>query len=57
MLLITLGVVLWGLFHAFGAYTLNHNPWRAVVVLGCVAIFLGSWWTLLASAARRPPPN
>lgn len=53
MLLITLGVALWGLFHALGAYTLNHNPWRAVVVFGAVALFLGFWWALLASAARR----
>lgn len=53
MLLITAGVALWGLFHAVGAYSLNHNPWRGVVVVAAVALFLGFWWAMLASAARR----
>jgi len=58
MLWITLAVAAWGLFHAVGAYLLNHNPWRAVVVLGAVGLFLAFWWVLLTRAPqsrnRRP---
>jgi hypothetical protein len=57
ILWITVGVALWGAFHAVGAYTLNHNPWRAAMVLGAVAMFLAFWWALLAVAARRPRPD
>jgi uncharacterized membrane protein HdeD (DUF308 family) len=45
------GVGAWGVFHAIGAYRLNHNPWRAVMVLGCVAMYLGAWWLLLKRRA------
>ena len=50
--LITAGLVGWGLFHAYGAFTLNHNPLRAVVVLVCVGAFLAFWWALLATRKR-----
>jgi protein-S-isoprenylcysteine O-methyltransferase Ste14 len=40
-------------FHAIGAYRLNHNPLRIVVVLGCVLAFLGFWAAMLASRSAR----
>jgi hypothetical protein len=51
--LIILGVVAWGIFHAIGAYRLNDNPWRAVVVMACVGGFLGLWGLLLRQRARQ----
>jgi RsiW-degrading membrane proteinase PrsW (M82 family) len=47
------GIVVWGIFHAIGAWRLNHNPLRAVVVLACVAGFIGFWMTMLAVRQRR----
>lgn len=47
------GVLAWGIFHAIGAYRLNHNPWRTVMVLGCVLAFLGFWWAMLAARRAR----
>ena len=47
------GIVVWGIFHAIGAWRLNHNPLRAVVVLACVGAFLGFWMTMLAVRQRR----
>lgn len=46
-------LVVWGVFHAVGAWTLNHDPRRALVVLACMAGFLGFWATLLASRRGR----
>ena len=53
LLLIMAGVLGWGIFHAVGAYNLNHNPGRPLMVLGCVVAFLGFWAIMLASRARR----
>jgi lipopolysaccharide export LptBFGC system permease protein LptF len=50
---ITLAVLAWGVFHAFGALRLNGNPWRAVVVLACSIGFLAFWWLMLAMRRRR----
>jgi hypothetical protein len=50
---VALGVLAWGIFHAVGAWRFNHNPLRAVVVLACVAAFLGFWMTMLAVRQRR----
>ena len=47
------GLVVWGLFHAVGAWTFNHDARRPLVVLGCTAAFLGFWLTLLAARRRR----
>ncbi|MEI6037335.1 MAG: hypothetical protein WCQ91_05355 [Planctomycetota bacterium] len=47
------GIVLWGAFHALGAWTLNHDARRPLVVLACVAAFLGFWLAMLASRNRR----
>ncbi len=46
-------LVAWGLFHAAGAWTLNHDVRRPLIVLACVAAFLGFWLSLLAARRRR----
>ncbi len=43
----------WGIFHAIGAYRFNHNPMRAVMVLACVAAYLGFWGLMLAARRAR----
>ena len=48
-----LAIIAWGVFHAIGAWRFNGNPLRAVVVLGCVAGFLGFWMLMLAARQRR----
>ena len=53
ILWIMAGIVLWGLVHAIGAWRLNHAPRRVIVVLACVAAFLGFWLTLLRTRRRR----
>lgn len=50
---IMIGVVAWGVFHAIGAWRLNHDPRRMLVVLGCVAAFLGFWAAMLSARTRR----
>ena len=50
---IAAGVLAWGVYHAVGAYLYNHDPWRGVVVLGCVIAFLGFWGVMLAARKRR----
>ncbi len=50
---ITLAVLAWGAFHAFGALRLNGNPWRAVVVMACSGGFIAFWWLMLAARRRR----
>jgi len=46
-------IVAWGLFHAAGAWTLNHDARRPLIVLACVAAFLGFWLAMLAARRRR----
>ena len=46
-------VAVWGAVLAVGAWRFNHNVWRAVLVAGCVAAFLGFWGAMLAIRARR----
>ena len=53
ILAIFLAVLGWGIFHAVGAFGYNHNPWRAVMVLGCFAGFLGLWALLLSRRGQR----
>jgi hypothetical protein len=53
IVLIFLGVLAWGVFHAVGAYRLNHNVARPLVVLGCTLAFLGFWLIMLRSRSRR----
>jgi CHASE2 domain-containing sensor protein len=47
------GIVVWGVFHGIGAWRLNHDPRRLLVVLACVAAFLGFWLAMLAARRRR----
>jgi hypothetical protein len=51
--LIMLAVTAWGLFLAVGAFRLNHNPWRPVMVMACVLGFLGFWGLMLWSRRSR----
>ncbi|MFM7207306.1 MAG: hypothetical protein ACKO4T_11645 [Planctomycetaceae bacterium] len=53
--LIMAGIVAWGGFHAIGAWRLNHDPRRMLMVLGCVAAFLGFWAVMLATWRRARP--
>ena len=46
-------IVVWGAFHAFGAWQLNHDVRRPLIVLGCVAAFLGFWLVMLSIRSRR----
>ena len=46
-------LVVWGLFHAVGAWTLNHDPRRPLIVIACMAAFLGFWLAMLAVRRRR----
>ena len=48
-----LALVLWGAYVAVGAYLYNMNPWRGVIVLVSVALFLGLWMLALWSRSRR----
>jgi predicted Na+-dependent transporter len=53
ILLIVVGVLGWGVFHAIGAYRFNHDPRRFVVVMACVLGFLAFWGAALASRRAR----
>jgi hypothetical protein len=46
-------IMIWGVVLAAGAWTLNWNPLRPLVVLACVGTFLGFWMTMLAVRQRR----
>lgn len=46
-------VLVWGGVLAIGAYLYNHNPWRPIVVMGCVLAFLGFWGLMLVSRRAR----
>jgi hypothetical protein len=50
------GITVWGTFLAIGAWTLNHDFRRPLIVLGCVAAFLGFWFVLLLRLRRRGRP-
>lgn len=56
-LLIALGVLAWGLFHAVGSFLgggkLVHDYRRFLVVIACVVAFLGFWAAMLVSRSRR----
>ena len=51
--LIVVGIVLWGVFVAAGTIVYGLNPLSAVVVLACVAVFIG-FWMLLLHFQKRP---
>ncbi len=50
---VMLGLVAWGAYLAIGSYLYNLNPWRPVVVMGCVLAFIAWWGLLLAMRQRR----
>ena len=49
---IMLAVLAWGTWLAIGAVGYNDNPWRGVMVLGSVVVFLGGWLLLLWGRQR-----
>jgi hypothetical protein len=51
--LIAAALIVWGAYHALGAYLFNHNPWRAVMVAACMGSFLGFWFAMLQARKRR----
>ena len=65
ILLIMLGVIAWGAFHAVGSYlgglapagpgSLSPDVRRGLVVMGFTLAFLGIWALLLERQKRRPP--
>jgi hypothetical protein len=50
---ITAAVAVWGAILAAGAWRLNYDPRRPLIVFGCVLAFLGFWWTMLAVRSAR----
>lgn len=46
-------LVVWGTVHAIGAWTLNHDARRPLVVIVCMAAFLGFWMAMLSARRRR----
>jgi hypothetical protein len=50
------GMALWAVYVAVGAYLYNFDPWRAVIVLGCMAAFLGWWLLLLYTQGGKKKP-
>ncbi|HEY2761629.1 MAG TPA: hypothetical protein VGI75_12820 [Pirellulales bacterium] len=57
--ILTVALLAWGSFHAIGAYyggfgeeNLQHDFRRSLVVLACMAVFLGIWWVLILT--RKP---
>lgn len=51
------GLTVWGIAQAIGAYSLNHDLRRPLIVLGCMAAFLGFWLVLLATWQKRHRQN
>ncbi|MFM8579165.1 MAG: hypothetical protein ACKOCN_10250 [Planctomycetaceae bacterium] len=50
-------VLAWGCVQAAGAWTLNHDWRRPLMVMGCVVAFLGFWSLLLRSRNRAIRPE
>jgi hypothetical protein len=51
------GLAAWAIYLAIGAYLYNFNVLRALVVLGCMAAFLGFWALMLWSQGAPPKRN
>ena len=54
--LIMAALLVWATYLAIGAYYYNLNPWRPVLVLGCMVVFVGWWLLLLWARSRRNQP-
>ena len=52
---IMLAIAVSGAVLAVGAWRFNHDVRRPLVVLACVAAFLGFWMAMLAARRRRLP--
>lgn len=50
---IMLALVAWGVVQAIGAWLFNGDPLRPLIVLGCMAGFLGFWLAMLSVRRRR----
>ena len=50
------GMIVWGAYIAVGAYLYNKDPWRGVIVMACVGLFLGFWLLLLWNQSRAKTP-
>ena len=50
---IMIAVLVWGAILAAGSWTLNHDPRRPMVVIGCVLAFLGFWKAMLSTLGHR----
>ena len=48
-------LVLWAAYLAIGAYRYNFNPWRAVLVMASMGLFLGFWLLMLWSQGPKAP--
>ena len=46
-------LAVWGVYLAIGAYVYRQDVRRPLIVLGCVATFLGVWLLLLIGRHRR----
>ena len=46
-------VLVWGTILGIGAWRLNNDPRRLLVVLACVIAFVGFWALMLSARARR----
>jgi len=47
-----IAITVWGAILAFGAWTLNHDIRRPIVVMACVLGFLGFWLAMLRTLRR-----
>ncbi len=54
--LIMAALLVWASYLAIGAYYFNRNPWRPILVLGCMVVFVGWWLLLLWARSRRKQP-
>ena len=59
LIVLTVALAVWGVYHALGSYfggmgneNLQRDFRRSLVVLGCMAAFLGFWWWLMLT--RKP---
>ncbi len=51
-----IAIVVWGAIIAAGAWTLNHDVRRPLVVMACVLGFLGFWLAMLRTLRGRGRP-
>jgi len=57
ILLIMGSVLVWGIFHAVGAYLFNYNLGRPAMVVGFTLAFLAFWGLMLSYRSRHEPPR